>query len=143
MHFDKKMLAAIHQRKFHELDMGPFYDRVIADIFAFQRRSQDFVVSQAIYNEYYRELILNSFSPDIRFVWVKTEDEYLQKARLDARASTGNPINREVYDYMQSFWEAPNIPHDIVINGQKLEEQVSTLLDSLGLCVQWEDGEEN
>lgn len=143
MHFDKKMLAAIHSRKFHELDMGPFYDRVIADIFAFQRRSKDFVVSQAIYQEYYREVILNSFSPDIRFVWVKTEDEYLQRSRLDSRATTGNPITGEVYEYMQSFWEPPKIPHDVILNGYRLEEQVSALLDSLGFCVQWINGEEN
>jgi len=137
MHFDKKMLAAIHQRKFHELDMGPYYDRVIGDIFAFQRRSQDFVVSQAIYQEYYREVIFDSFSPDIRFVWVKMKDEYLQKARLDARAASGNPITSEVYEYMQSFWEDPIIPHDIVFNGENLEGQVRTLMDSMGLCVQW------
>ncbi|MGD8458032.1 MAG: hypothetical protein PVF83_16770 [Anaerolineales bacterium] len=142
MHFDKKMLAAIHQRRFHELDMGPYYDRVIGDIFAFQRRSQDFVVSQAIYQEYYREVIWNSFSPDIRFVWVKTEDEYLQKARLDARAATGNPITSEVYEYMQSFWEDPMLSHDVIFNGEKLEEQIRILMDSLGLCMQWMNGEE-
>jgi gluconate kinase len=142
MHFDKKMLAAIHQRKFHELDMGPYYDRVIGDIFAFQRRSQDFVVSQAIYQEYYRDVIFNSFSPEIRFVWVKMKDEYLQKARLDARAAIGNPITSEVYEYMKSFWEDPIIPHDIVFNGEYLEEQVRALMDSMGLCVQWMNGED-
>lgn len=142
MHFDKKMLAAIHQRKFHELDMSTYYDRVIADVFAFQRRSQDFVVSQAIYQEYFREIIFNSFSPEIRFVWVKTDREYLQKARLDARASSGNPITGEVYEYMQSYWEEPEIPHDILFNGENLEEQIQTLLDSLGLCMQWMDGED-
>lgn len=142
MHFDKKMLAAIHQRKFHELDMGSYYDRVIGDIFAFQRRSQDFIVSQAIYQEYYREVIYNSFSPDIRFVWVKTKDEYLQKARLDARAAIGNPITSEVYEYMKSFWEDPIIPHEIVFNGNNVEEQVRTLMDSMGLCMQWMNGED-
>lgn len=142
MHFDKKMLAAIHQRKFHELDMRPYYDRVIGDIFAFQRRSQDFVVSQAIYQEYYREVIFDSFSPEIRFVWVKTKDEYLQKARLDARAAVGNPITSEVFEYMQSFWEDPIIPHDIVFNGENLEGQVRTLMDSMGLCVQWMNEED-
>lgn len=143
MHFDKKMLAALHQRRFHELDMGPFYDRVIGDIFAFQRRSQDFVVSQAIYQEYYRDIIFNSFSPDIRFVWVKTEDEDLQRYRLDARAASGNPISGEVYEYMKAFWEPPAIPHDVILNGDGLEGQVSALLDSLGLCVQWMDGKES
>ena len=138
LHFNKKMLAALHQRKFHELEMEAYYDRVISDIFGYQRRSRDFIVSQAIYYEYYRQMIFNCFSPDIHFAWVKTEDEYLQKSRLRERATTGNPVTPEVYEYMKQYWEEPTLPHEILINDYTLEGQVKTFLDSLGLCVQWE-----
>ena len=142
LHFDKKMLAAIHQRKFHQLDMSQYYDRVIADIYGFKRRAHNFIVSQAIYQDYFRQLIYNGFSPDILFVWVKTESEAVLKSRLRERAATGNPITPEVYDYMLTHWEKPTIPHDVFLNGDNIESQASDLLESFGFGRVWLDNEE-
>lgn len=139
IHFDKKMLGAIHARTFHELDMTPYYNRVISDIFGFQKRADNFVVSQGIYQERFRRTIYECFEPEIRFVWVQSPDEELLKARLIARGSTGNPISPEVYDYMKPYWEDLQIPHEVLVNGPGLTEDTRLLVQSMGLCFHWED----
>jgi gluconate kinase len=138
IHFDKKMLGAIHARTFHELDMTKYYDRVISDIFAFQKRADNFVVSQGIYQEGFRRAIYSVFEPDIRFVWVKTDDEQTLKNRLIERGSKGNPISPEVYDYMKPYWEEVQIPHHVLINGSKIKRNTRLLLKTFGLCFHWE-----
>ena len=139
IHFDKKMLGAIHARTFHELDMTKYYDRVISDIFSFQKRSDNFVVSQGIYQEQFRQTIYECFQPDIRFVWVKTADEFLLKARLYERSTQGNPITPEVYEYMNLYWEEMLIPHKELVNGDTVEADTRALLQSLGVCMHWLD----
>jgi gluconate kinase len=138
IHFDKKMLGAIHARTFHELDMTKYYDRVISDMFAFQKRADNFVVSQGIYQESFRRAIYNVFEPDIRFVWVKTEDEQTLKNRLIERGSKGNPISPEVYDYMKPYWEEVRIPHHVLVNGEKIKRDARLLMKTYGLCFHWE-----
>lgn len=138
IHFDKKMLGAIHARTFHELDMGPYYNRVISDIFGFQKRADNFVVSQGIYQERFRQEIYQCFQPEIRFVWVRTPSEEVLKARLIERVSKGNPISPEVYDYMKEYWEDLEIPHQVLINGENILEDTRKLVQSLGLCYHWE-----
>ena len=139
IHFDKKMLGSIHARTFHELDMTKYYDRVITDIFSFQKRAINFVVSQGIYQEQFRQAIYDCFQPEIRFVWVKTEDEFLLKSRLEERSSKGNPISPEVYDYMQPYWEELLLPHEVLVNGDNIAEDTRALLQSIGLCTHWLD----
>jgi gluconate kinase len=139
IHFDKKMLGAIHARTFHELEMTKYYDRVISDIFGFQKRAKNFVVSQGIYQEQYRQLIYDCFRPEIRFVWVRTADELILKSRLEERSSKGNPISPEVWDYMKPYWEELLIPHDVLVNGENIAEDTRALLQSYGLCSHWLD----
>ena len=137
--FDKQMLNALHARSYHELDLTNYYDRVVRDIFNFQRRTNDFVVSQGIYQENYRKIIFNVFDPEIRFVWVKSDNQKLQKERLNHRAAKyGNPINSEVYDYMLSYWEAPQLPHVQLINGPNVRDEINSLLKDWGLCLGWD-----
>jgi len=137
--FDKQMLNALHAKKFHELDLTDYYDRVVRDIFNFQRRTNDFVVSQGIYQEHHRKMIFDVFSPDIRFVWVRSEDQALQKARLNERATRfGNPINAEVYEYMLEYWEDPKIPHHRLTNGPNVSLEAKAMLQNWGLCFGWE-----
>jgi hypothetical protein len=137
--FDKQMLNAIHTRKYHELDLTNYYDRVVRDIFNFQRRTNDFVVSQGIYQESYRKMIFDVFEPDIQFVWVRADNLALQKERLNVRAAKyGNPINSEVYDYMLTYWEAPQLPHTQLINGSMIKDDLKVLLKNWGLCLGWD-----
>jgi gluconate kinase len=137
--FDKKMLNALHARKYHQLDLTYYYDRVVRDIFNFQRRTNHFVVSQGIYQEVYRKMIYNVFDPDIRFIWVKYQNTKLQKERLNQRAATyGNPISAELYDYMLEYWEDPTIPHYSLMNDPDLKHSIKTLLNRWGLCVSWD-----
>ena len=137
--FDKQMLNALHSRNYHELDLTNYYHRVVSDIFNFQKRSNDFVVSQGIYQETYRKMIFDVFDPDIRFVWVKPEDITLQKKRLDDRAAQyGNPINSDVYDYMLTHWDPPEIPHVQLINGPSIGAETKSLLQKWGLCYGWD-----
>jgi len=137
--FDKSMLHALHARKFHELDLTSYYDRVVRDIFNFQRRTNDFVVSQGIYQETYRKLIYDVFYPEIKFVWVVSKNQNLQRERLNQRAATfGNPINATVYDYMLDYWEQPVIPHHQLVNGPNLKQSVKSMLENWGLCNGWQ-----
>ncbi|HSG25161.1 MAG TPA: hypothetical protein VLA32_03525 [Anaerolineales bacterium] len=137
--FDKQMLNAVHTRKYHELDLTNYYHRVVSDIFNFKKRSNDFVVSQGIYQEAYRKMIFDVFDPDIRFVWVKSEDIALQKKRLDDRAAKyGNPINSDVYDYMLNHWDTPEIPHVQLVNGPSVGTETKSLLQQWGLCYGWD-----
>jgi hypothetical protein len=96
------------------------------------------VVSQGIYQEQFRRAIYDCFEPDIRFVWVQTPDEETLKSRLIQRGSKGNPISPEVYDYMKEYWEAIEIPHHILINGENVAEDTRQLVQSIGLCYHWE-----
>ncbi len=138
IHFDKKMLGAIHARSFHELDLTPYYERVITDIFSYQKRATHFVVSQGIYAEHHRKMIYDVFQPDIRFVWVKMEHEEILKARLDDRsARSGNPITYEVYEYMRSYWEEPRLPHFVLMNEGDVWSRVEKILTTWGICYQW------
>jgi adenylate kinase family enzyme len=138
IHFDKRMLGAIHARTFHELDMSAYYNRVISDIFGFQKRADNFVVSQGIYQERFRQEIYSCFDPEIRFVLVETPDEETLKARLIERGSKGNPISPEVYEYMQPYWEDLQIPHQVLVNGENVEEDTRQLVQAIGLCFHWE-----
>ncbi|NIW49413.1 MAG: AAA family ATPase [Gammaproteobacteria bacterium] len=138
--FDNQMLNALHARNYHQLDLTKYYQRVVHDMFNFQRTANDFIVSQGIYHEHYRKMIFDVFEPDIRFVWVKSEDLELHKERLNRRAEQyGNPITADVYDYMLSYWEAPQIPHVQLVNAPNVGEEIKSLLHHWGLCLGWDD----
>lgn len=139
VHFDKSMLAAIHARNFHTMDHTVYYNKVISDIFNYEKRSTHVVVSQGIYQERYRKMIYDCFQPNIHFIWVKMENERLLRGRLMERSSTGNPITPEVYDYMNSHWEDLQIPHSVLVNEGPLEEKLAVMLYDLGLCFHWFD----
>lgn len=137
--FDKKMLNALHARTYHKLDLTAYYNQVVADIFSFQKRTNNFVVSQGIYQERFRKLIHEVFHQEIHFVLVKTENQKIQKLRLNRRSEqSGNPITGEVLDYMQTYWEEPRIPHEVLLNGPLVEDHGRKLLQSRGLCLDWE-----
>ena len=139
IHFNKKMLNALHARTFHELDLAVYYNQVVSDIFSFKKRANNFIVSQGIYEERYRRLIYEIFEPEIHFVWVKTDNKKIQKLRLNRRSEqTGNPITGEVLEYMQNYWEAPQVPHEVLLNGPLLERHGREMLQSWGLCLGWE-----
>jgi hypothetical protein len=85
-------------------------------------------------------MIFEIFDPEIRFIWIVPEDHRIQKKRLDERsAKFGNPITSEVYDYMLAFWEPPLLPHDVLVNGSKLEKTMRSLLRDWGLCMSWKE----
>lgn len=139
IHFDKPMVNALHAQTFHQLDLTDYYNRVVSDIFSFKGRTNNFVVSQAIYEERFRQLIYEVFEPEVRFVWVKTENRHFQRLRLNQRSEkTGNPINGEMLAYMQEYWQEPQVPHEVLLNGPKLVEHTKKLLQAWGLCIDWE-----
>ena len=139
IHFDKAMLNALHAQTFHQLDLTEYYNRVVADIFRFKNRTNHFVVSQGIYEERFRQLIYEVFQPEIRFVWVKTENQHIQRLRLNQRSEkSGNPIDGEMLKYMQAYWQEPQIPHEVLINGPLVADHAKKLLQFWGLCAGWE-----
>lgn len=143
LHFDPDMVSAIHDRTFHAIDLEPYYGRIITEIRGYARRSEHFVVSQGVYRETYRRMIYQAFAPDIRFVWVQTENGWLQKWRLWLRSRRGNPITPKVHDYMLPHWDPPAIPHDTLPNNRQVEAAVRGLLERHGLCYYWGDEGEN
>ncbi len=132
--FNEEMVAAIHARQFHALDLDSYYRKVITEILSYQRRAPHVVVSQGAYHERYRHRLADRFAPHIAFVWVQTPDEALQKQRLDKRAQNGNPITASIYDYMLPYWESPRLPHATLINDANLDASIGQLLTTLELC---------
>jgi gluconate kinase len=136
--FDQEMRDSLSQLNFHQLDLTSFFGEVLVEMKFYQRRCDHFVVSQAIYREDYRKLVYDSFSPDIRFIWVQTPDEILQMTRLDARAEkTESPVTSRVYTFMKEHWDAPQIPHMVLRNDERLGVNLPRLLAEFGLCEHW------
>ena len=136
--FDEQMRQALIERTFHLLDLSDFTTRVITEMQSYSRRADNFVVSQAIYEEKYRRMIYDAFAPEIRFVWVRTIDEEIQKMRLASRAEEhGNVITPEVYDYMMGFWDPPQLEHDVLVNDETLGVALPVLLHTYGMCMEW------
>ena len=142
LHFRDEMVVAIQQRRYHKLDLGGYYSRVVAEMQSYQRRSPNFMVSQGIYQEKYRQMIYDFFAPEISFVWVRTPKKKMQMDRIQARAQQGNPITPQLYAYMAKRWEAPQLPHQALQNNDTLEAQMPKILENCGLGYYWPPDDE-
>jgi gluconate kinase len=139
LQFDKSMTHAIRSHTYHEVNLDPFFNRVVAEMISFQKRAPQFTVSLAIYREEYRKMIYDLFQPDIHFVWVSNSDVSRQRNRILDRAASGSPITGEVYDNMLRHWDMPKIPHKVIENSPAVKESLPALLDDLGVFFSWEE----
>lgn len=130
LEFDVDMKAALDSYTFHKLDLSGYYQRVILQMQSYQRRYPQFVVNQAIYREKYRHQIFTAFFPDIKFIWVQTPHEALQKARLAERArKETSVVLPSLYSQMAKYWEEPRIAHLDLFNDKRLEQQLETIFN--------------
>jgi gluconokinase len=95
-----------------------FFENLVVRIRELREQESRLVVSQAIYKEKHRELILRNF-PDAQFVWVKASPEVIAD-RLSRR--TDNPATLDYAQKILAIFEPPKIKHFVLDNGDGREE---------------------
>ena len=140
--FDDEMRQAISNFTYQDLNLDPFFGRVMGEMQSYQRRATHFTVSYAIYHERYRKMIYDHFYPNIHFIWVRVPKQAVQKTYLQIRAEQGGLITPVQLRHMQKYWQAPQLPHEILENDQSLEENLRILLNKTGICLDsWIDSD--
>jgi gluconokinase len=89
-----------------------FFEKVVDRIRQLREHESKLVVSQAIYKEKHRELILRSF-PDAQFIWVQAPLNVIAD-RLGRR--TDNPATLAYAEKILALFEPPQIRHFVLDN---------------------------
>ena len=63
---------------------------------------------------------------------VVTPDEDLKRARIQER-SVWNPVTVAAYDAYLQHWEPMQVPHEVLVNDDALDEHLAQLEERLGL----------
>lgn len=137
LHFSEEMVQAINTRTFHELNLDSYYNKVINEMRSYQKRTSNFVVSQGVYQEKYRRMILDRFAPEIVFFLIHTPNKWVRNKRLKVRMRQGSPVTPKVWEYMAHHWEIPKIPFEVILNNKKMETTLVNKLKEYGLCEYW------
>jgi gluconokinase len=107
-----------------------FFQQVVERIGQLRMREANLVVSQAIYKEKHRELILRNF-PDAQFIWIKAPLDVIME-RLARR--TDNPSTLTYAEKILSIFEQPRIRHFVLDNADGTDEvkrQIEQILATL------------
>jgi gluconokinase len=104
--------AISRQERISDAARDAFFEIVVERIRQLRSRERNLVVSQAIYKEKHRELILRNF-PDAQFVWVQAPWDAIT-ARLTQRNDT--PSTLAYAQKIASLFEPPQIRHFVIDN---------------------------
>ncbi len=108
-----KMQDAINRQAIiSESVRDAFFDKVVERIGQLRSRESKLAVSQAIYKEKHRELILKNF-PDAQFIWVQAPLDVIA-ARLGRRID--NPATLAYAEKILAIFEPPGIRHFVIDN---------------------------